>query len=430
MPSFEPFARSPAGGPRRAVLALIASALLFLGIAIAATIFVLTAGSADGGTPRVVLTIAQPPNAPPLSGSDTPRLGNEGTLEPSLDELEGEAERDSSQTLSPSPAEEAQENVRLSEGASKPLQGAAEPASGTESSSPSNGPIALLLPGAEALPEAAPEVDSLSPAPDPALVAYGRHGPLPVIAPDGRRPLDVYARPFDRRDKRPRIAIIVGGLGLSRATTEAAIAMLPPPVTLSFTPYAKDLQRYLNSARAAGHEVMLELPMEPFDYPHNDPGPFTLLTQTAFEENDDKLEWLMSRFTGYAGVINEQGDKLLGAAEDLRPILNAIGQRGLYFVDRGTAKGSVAAEIARAIGLAFAKGTGPIDARAAREEIDLRLQQLEALARQHGSAIGTGFNYPITIERVRDWSESLDEKGLVLAPVSALVSRPKASGAT
>jgi polysaccharide deacetylase 2 family uncharacterized protein YibQ len=121
---------------------------------------------------------------------------------------------------------------------------------------------------------------------------------------------------------------------------------------------------------------------------------------------------------------------MLSTGEDLKPVLKDIGDRGLYFLDRGTAKNSAVAEVARALGLPFATGSGPIDAQASREEIELRLQRLEEIARQKGAAIGTGFNYPVTIERVRDWSETLDKKGLVLAPVSAVLANPKASGAT
>src|SRR5215510_4761563 len=44
---------------------------------------------------------------------------------------------------------------------------------------------------------------------DPALVEDSQFGPLPVVAADGRAPMTAYARAFDAKDKRPRIAIIV-----------------------------------------------------------------------------------------------------------------------------------------------------------------------------------------------------------------------------
>lgn len=276
-----------------------------------------------------------------------------------------------------------------------------------------------------AAPIVAASPDALAPVPDPALVFYGRHGPLPVVAPDGRMARKVYARPFDAGDPRPRVAVIVGGLGLSRSMTELAIKALPGAVTLAFTPYAKDLQLLINAARAAGHEVMLELPMEPFDYPHNDPGPYTLLTQADVDENLDKLDWIMSRFTGYAGVISDQGEKMLGSMEDLRPILAKLNERGLYFVDPAQAKRSMAGRLAHELGLAWALSTGPIDQPASRNGIELRLLQMEETARGKGAALASGFAYPTTIDQIKDWAKTLDAKGLVLAPVSAVVATPQ-----
>ena len=84
-------------------------------------------------------------------------------------------------------------------------------------------------------------------------------------------------------------------MGLNRTVTQAAIDELPPEVALSFAPYTEDLQAWIDRARAAGHEVLIEAPMEPFDYPNNDPGPHTLLADGAAEENGRRLAWLLSQ---------------------------------------------------------------------------------------------------------------------------------------
>jgi polysaccharide deacetylase 2 family uncharacterized protein YibQ len=265
---------------------------------------------------------------------------------------------------------------------------------------------------------------ALPPVPDPALVKMGRNGPLPIIGADGRKPREVYARPFDMSDPRPRIALVIGGLGLSRSMTESAIRTLPPAVTVSFTPYAKDLQLMVNAARAAGHEVLLELPMEPFDYPHNDPGPYTLLTQSDADENLDKLDWLLSRFTGYAGTVSFEGDRMLSSLEDLKPVLTALNSRGLYFLDQGKAKRSMVSMVARESGLLAGQAWASIDQRAVRAGIDQKLLQLEEVAREKGATIGLGDAFPVTIERIKSWADNLEAKGVVLAPVSAAIATP------
>lgn len=269
----------------------------------------------------------------------------------------------------------------------------------------------------------APAADGLAPAPDPDLVENTRDGPLPVIGKDGRRPWQAYARPFDVNDKRPRVAIIISGLGQSAAATEAAIQRLPGAVTLAFAPYAKNLDQWIGLARAAGHEVLLTVPMEPIGYPDNDPGPHTLLTSISDKDNRERLLYLLSRFPGYVGVLNTMGARLTTAPQSLRPILEEINNRGLIFVDSRSSLRSVAASQATEIGLPRAINNRFIDIKAARSEIDQRLDELERIAREGGYALGIGSPYPVTIERVVLWAQELESKGIALAPVSALVDK-------
>ncbi len=265
----------------------------------------------------------------------------------------------------------------------------------------------------------------LRPAPDPALVKSSDDGPLPVVAADGRTPLQVYARPY-KATGRPRIALVVGGLGMSQATTLAAIQQLPGGVTLAFAPYGRTLQDYVNQARAAGHEVLLQVPMEPMDYPTNDPGPHTLLTSLTINRNLKRLDWLLGRFTGYVGVINFMGGRFTSAQSHLAPILEAMRGRGLMFLDSRAASSSVAVDIAGKIGLYVAAADRVVDVTPSRAAIDARLLELERLASASGGAVGIGFPYPVTIERLAQWTRAMGDRGYDLVPISALTGHGKA----
>ena len=266
---------------------------------------------------------------------------------------------------------------------------------------------------------------------DPALTEETSDGPLPIIAGDGRRPMDLYARPFDRTDPRPRIAIIVGGLGIGEAITQSAIDKLPPAITLSFTPYGPaGLQSSVSAARAAGHEVLLELPMEPFDYPSNDPGPNTLMTGAAAVDNPQHLQWLMSRISGYAGVMNMQGAKFLSVPEDLRPIIEQTKRRGLFFLDDGAADRSVLPEIAQTAQAPFAHADSIVDRVPSREGVELELKNLETVAKTRGAAIGIATANPMTIDRITAWAADLEQKGIALAPVTAIIAAQQSAQAT
>lgn len=256
---------------------------------------------------------------------------------------------------------------------------------------------------------------------DPALVEMADEGPLPKIADDGRKPMEVYARGTDRSDPRPKIAVVIGGLGLGEAVTQAAVDRLPAGVTLAVTPYGASLQGLVSTARAKGHEVLLEVPLEPYDYPDNDPGQDTLLTGTTAEENPGRLRRVLSKFSGYAGLINSQGAKFLASQPDLAALLKTTTGRGLYFVDNGESEQSVAREVAAAEGTPFARGDRQLDRNPTREAIEKEFTALEDLAKQRGSAIGVAAAFPVTIDRVTAWAESLEGKGIALVPVSALV---------
>jgi polysaccharide deacetylase 2 family uncharacterized protein YibQ len=252
------------------------------------------------------------------------------------------------------------------------------------------------------------------------LAEQGNSGPLPKIASDGAQAWHVYSHPFPPEDTRPKIAIIIGGMGLNKTTVEAAMQRLPAAVTLSIAPYSAELQDLSAKARAMGHEILLEIPMEPLDYPENDPGSYALLTTLPAEENTVRLEWLLGRFTGYVGVINYRGGKFITSETALGPIMAELKGRGLMMIDDQTAQRSRVADIARRIDMPFATANILIDGVQDAQQIDAKLAALEELARTNGQAAGIGFPYPLTIDRVVNWAAQLEAKNIALAPVSAL----------
>lgn len=274
-------------------------------------------------------------------------------------------------------------------------------------------------PLAKPVPPAA--IEGLRPAPDPALVETTSLGPLPRVSTDGRKAWRVYARPFDSNDTRPRIAVIIIGLGRSGAATEAAIQRLPGPITLGFAPYANGLPQWIALARAAGHEVLLDVPMEPVNFPDDDPGPHALMTSLTEKENQVRLHWLLGRVTGYVGVVNRMGSRFTTSENHVRPVLKELEQRGLLFVDSRSSLRSIAARMASEVGLPNTVNNRFIDAEASRDAIDSRLGEIERIARSTGHAVGIGSAFPVTMDRLVHWAQTLDAKGLTLAPVSALV---------
>ena len=261
----------------------------------------------------------------------------------------------------------------------------------------------------------------LHPHPDPGLLENTDLGPLPIVGKDGRAAWRVYARPFSQVEKRPRIAIILMGLGISKRETQFAIENLPGPVSFSFAPFGKNLDALIDASRRKGHEVLLDLPMEPVDFPRNDPGPHTLLTSVSIDQNLRQLEWVLSRVTGYVGVAVYMGSGFATKPRALMPILSELKARGLMLVDTRENPLGRTKKIADEIGLPVAANYLFLDREAARDSIAENLAKLEARAKARGFAIGTAHPYPLTVRVLRDWVDGLSGKGFVLAPVSAVV---------
>jgi polysaccharide deacetylase 2 family uncharacterized protein YibQ len=226
-------------------------------------------------------------------------------------------------------------------------------------------------------------------------------------------------------DGRPRIAIVIGGLGISAKSTEAALKGLPSGVTLAFAPYAADVQHWVAQAREQGHEILLEIPMEPYDLPASDPGLYTLRSGVGQNANTERMVWALTRFSGYAGVTNLLGGRFLADADSLEPVLKFLSRRGVMFYDNGAAIHSVAPAVAARIGLPFVQSVSTIDKIQTAMEIDRQLLALENAARLRGSVSGSGRISPVTIDRVRSWAQRLSERGFVLAPASAIVAQSK-----
>ncbi len=275
-----------------------------------------------------------------------------------------------------------------------------------------NGDVIIHDPNADADVQLAalPEAD---------LVEKTDQGPLPRVAPSGLRPLDAYSRPGISNPADVRVAIIVGGIGIDPDGTHRAIADLPGAVTLAFAPYGDNLAAETAAARTAGHELLLQIPLEPFNYPQTNPGTNTLTNAATAAENLMRLHWFMGRITNYVGVVNYMGARFTSDIGPLAPVMREIGERGLMYLDDGSSARSRAAEVAGTT-TPFVRADLVLDADLSAAAIDDRLNQLRAIAHERGYAVATATAFPITIERLAAFAKTAAEKGITLVPVSAI----------
>jgi polysaccharide deacetylase 2 family uncharacterized protein YibQ len=252
------------------------------------------------------------------------------------------------------------------------------------------------------------------------VVSTASNLPAPPKAPVGM----AAAIPFDAADKRPRIAIVITELGPSVSAAESAIRHLPPEVTLAFLTFAPDVADLVGEARSAGHEVLLDVPMEPATYPEDDPGVGALMTTASDSENLRRLDGALSRTQGYVGIINFMGSRFTSAQEKLGPVFGFLHDRDMMIVDTRANALTAVPSLAAQMKIPFVLADLTVDAEPSREAIDKNLAQLEQIAKAKGKALGIAGTYPVSIDRIAEWAKSLAAKGIALAPVSAIATKP------
>ena len=246
-------------------------------------------------------------------------------------------------------------------------------------------------------------------------------------AADGRRPFDVYARPWSGA-RGARVAIVIGGLAVSQTGTQAAINKLPPEVTLAFASQGNSIGRWMQNARQRGHEILMQVPLEPFDYPSVNPGRTTLTVEASPQENIENLHWALARTTNYTGVMNYMGARFVAEPSAVGVMMAELGKRGLLFLDDGRL--GTQSRAGRGPGRTACRS--PLATRSSmtfrdRGAILKKLDQLEATARAKGFAVGTGSAFGTTVDTVTSWVNEAKKRGIEIVPISAVASDPEKS---
>jgi uncharacterized protein len=293
-------------------------------------------------------------------------------------------------------------------------------------------PIAAPAPASPAVP--LPRTASATPTQDPSALAMLLTTPAPTtnkpaamatqseaegtVAPGEEPTWQRNAVPAPPFQGQPQIAIVIDDLGLDRNRTERAIA-LKGPITLSFLAYASDLPEQTEAARRAGHELVVHVPMEPILRPK-------LVTQTSGSAESPhaellrRLRWDLSRFSGYVGVDNHLGNRLSSDPESTEAVIDELKARGLMFLDSRTGGASALSDAARK-GVPTVTRDVLLDDDVTVSSVNDRLSQLEAIARQRGTAVAVGHPHDLTLDALKAWIASLPGKGLQLVPLTAIV---------
>ncbi len=261
--------------------------------------------------------------------------------------------------------------------------------------------------------------EGLASAPLDTLAEKTEKGILPVAGSDGTLPWKYYARPYAQKAQRPMVAIVFTDLGLSKSLTENSLK-LPHDYTLSFSPYAGDMTSWALKARATGFETLIDLPMQPENYPLSDPGPFGIMEDLSPDQNIARMHALLEKFPGFIGMLAVGGEKIMANKEAIKPYLSELKKRGLLFIYIKSDKNGIIEELAKANAFYVLGIDKIIDEGSSRNVVDMQLQSLTDIAKSRGYAIGIAHSYPTTAEALQVWLEDLKKQDVDLVPVSAI----------
>ena len=390
--------KNPAGRPKRAWSALLFSSVAVCAVIGAAAWMALSGARIETGD--TVLMLDQPEaaaTANPVDENLDPQQPAEPGVDGALTTLHGQSGADVATTLG---------------------QDGEEISKFTPVKRPDNRPVLLNPPGRVG------QNPHLAHLPDPAVIEDTPEGRLPVRGPDGERAFDIYARPWSGT-RGARVVIIVGGLGLSQTGTQYAIKRLPDNITLAFASNGNSLQRWMQEARRGGHEILLQIPFEPYDYPANDPGTGTLTVEAGTSGNLEDLHTAMARITNYTGITNFMGGRFLADPNALEPVMRDLAERGIMFVDDGTSARSLTGQFAKTLGIPFAASDMVLDASQERGYILSKLDDLERIARRNGSAIGVASAFEVSVDAIATWAEEAKARGIEIVSASAAADDPE-----
>lgn len=217
------------------------------------------------------------------------------------------------------------------------------------------------------------------------------------------------------------LGVIITGLGLDKNVTEAAFRM-PEEVALGFSPYAEAVNKLVESAYSFGHEPFLNIPMQTYEYPFDDPGPLAIMTNLSKAKNMFRLKAVLSAAEGYVGVIASPKEKVTHSLVNILPVIDEIKKQNAIFVYNEKVSNQFLKQEAFSIGLPVITNYTIIDEELTKEQLSKKLEKIKTMVVNEGlDVIIVGHAYPLTIQVVSNWVQGLKQEGVDIAPISKFI---------
>jgi polysaccharide deacetylase 2 family uncharacterized protein YibQ len=209
----------------------------------------------------------------------------------------------------------------------------------------------------------------------------------------------------------PTIALVIDDLGYNLNLAEE-LFKIDLPFTVSVLPNLPYTNLISRRAIQKGKEVILHLPMEPYDYPNVQVEDGTLLTSMKNEEIRRLIKKALKDLDCAVGANNHMGSRMVENEEKMKIILDEMKKRGLFFLDSRTSPRSLVYDLAKEMGVKTAKRNVFLDVQNNEEYVRKQLDQVADLALHNGCGIAIGHLQPATIRALRSHLPDLSKRGI------------------
>jgi polysaccharide deacetylase 2 family uncharacterized protein YibQ len=216
-----------------------------------------------------------------------------------------------------------------------------------------------------------------------------------------------------------KLALIIDDFGGGVAGTREMMD-LDIPLTFAVIPHRSKSQKEAQEARERGYQVLLHMPMEPLNEKLS-PGPGAITAGMSPDQVREAVAAALAEVPGAIGVNNHMGSRVTAREEIMIPFLEAVGERGLFFIDSRTTNKSVAAALARQLGIPAAENRLFLDNEKEPESIKKQLWRAADLAREQGEVIAIGHVHPAMVQALQEFVAELEGQGVELVFASQLV---------
>ncbi len=261
------------------------------------------------------------------------------------------------------------------------------------------------------------QAKSLRAAPVAGFFEETKNGLLPIAKSPMQTPFQVYKKPFILNRSKPFIAVAMNNFGLSKELSNAMIEELPSSVSFILSPYTATPEKWVQKAREAGHEIWLHIPIENNRFPIEDPGAKGLLTRVSLQYNQDRLQWLLGRATGYTGITAFTDSALDNSGTMFKNMARDTFGRGLGYFELNTAEDNFFKDIAQETATPYTQASAIVDFIDPQSE---NLKAVQAKINSEGGAIIVVNPSPRNIPSLKRWLESMERRGTLPIPVSAI----------